>query len=68
MRRRPANPRSRPRSECDEVADTMVAGWLAETDRSFDAAQEYVRQRMPGESPQVIDGVAWSLFIRTRDI
>lgn len=47
-------------SELDEVADAIALA-LRVLPISDDALRALVRQYMPDESPEVIDGVAWAL-------
>lgn len=51
-------------SECDEVASRLNPPTFAD----FDAATAWVRERMPGESYQVIDNVAWPLWRGQRTV
>lgn len=54
-------------TECDEVAETMVPGFLeglraTDASPSMDAAREYVRKQMPDEGMTLRDNVAYSLY------
>ena len=51
-------------SEADEIAKTM-SNFYGST---LDAARRYVRNRMPGESEQAIDNVAYSLWLDTQQL
>jgi len=49
-------------TECDEVARVIAAGFSLPADLTMDEARQIVRFKMPDESVQVIDNVAWSLY------
>jgi len=51
-------------TELQEVAETMLA--VAPTFKTLDEAIAYVRTKMPDETPQVVDGVAWALIKKQR--
>ncbi|MFT4064314.1 hypothetical protein [Paraburkholderia sp.] len=54
-------------TECDEIAEGMIEGYMAWRRRSLranvmEAARDYVRSQMEGESHVMIDNVAYSLM------